>query len=430
MIEVSEIRVDVDVCTGCRECERACLYGAITVVGGVARVDQDACTLCGACVEACSEGAISELREAASAVAPPASGVWVFVETTADGLPDRTALELLTEARQIASRLGEETGAVVVTTAPELVTTPLSVYGADAVYLISARPEDVRDEAAVAAAVSDLAELNTPSVILIGATDYGRSLAPRIAARLRTGLTADCTQLHVDPVTRLLVQTRPAFSGNLMAEIVCPLRRPQMATVRPGVFAAVPLKSGSEAAWPNVAREGVATPALSCSQVRVLSCPDLARVASGVRIVRSRVLHDHAVDLESAEVIVAGGMGMRSPAGFALVERLASLLGGAVGASRAAVDAGFSVPSCQIGQTGRTVSPKVYVALGISGAVQHCVGIRGAQMVIAINEDPSAAIFQVADVGIVARVENAVPRLIELLERRQGKQVPAAQRAG
>jgi electron transfer flavoprotein alpha subunit len=395
---MSSIRVDTGVCVGCGECVGCCPYGCIKLENDVALIDLDTCVLCGSCVEACLVGAISREEAEEVRVAPKASGVWVCAEVAASGTLHPSALELLSPARDLGACLGEEVAVVVVAHEASGITPTLAAHGATKVYVIADPTLDLVDEEATARLIADLARQHRPSIMLMGATPFGRSVAPRIAAKLGTGLTADCTGLSIDSDTRLLIQTRPAFGGNLMARIICPFHRPQMATVRPGVFRAAPVR-------PVPAVEVVCSPA------------DVGFGPSRARVLSSRKLPEVCETIEGAEIIVAGGLGMGSREGFKLAQQLADVLGGAVGASRAVVDEGWVPAACQVGQTGRTVSPQVYVALGISGAVQHCVGMQSAGLVIAVNKDPHAAIFQVADLGIVAPMEEAVPRLVEMIEK-------------
>jgi electron transfer flavoprotein alpha subunit len=240
-----------------------------------------------------------------------------------------------------------------------------------------------------------------PSIVLYGATNNGRDVGPRVACALKTGLTADCTGLDIDEETRLLLSTRPAFGGNLMACIACPDHRPQMSTVRPGVFKK-PVQDGNRAG--EIVREDIH---IAPEQVRVTLVERIREVAE-------------AVNLEEAEVIVSGGRGLKSAENFALIRELADAMGGVVGASRAAVDAGWIPHAHQVGQTGRTVAPKIYVAVGISGAIQHLAGMSGSDTIIAINRDPEAPIFGVADYGIVGDLFEVVPALVQEIRSRKG----------
>ncbi|HEB75754.1 MAG TPA: electron transfer flavoprotein subunit alpha/FixB family protein, partial [Nitrospirae bacterium] len=249
--------------------------------------------------------------------------------------------------------------------------------------------------------LSRLIEEHRPEIVLTGATPIGRSFFPRVAARVRTGLTADCTSLEIDPETGNLLQVRPAFGGNIMATILCPASRPQMATVRPRV-----MKRGEY----DAARTG------EVLKIEAGGVTSRTRVAETIKEVSETM-----VNLQEADVIVAGGRGLGRPEGFEMLEELAGLLGGAVGASRAAVDEEWIPYSHQVGQTGKTVCPKVYIACGISGAVQHLVGMQSSDIIVAINKNPDAPIFNVADYAIVGDVYEVVPAIIKRLREVKGR---------
>jgi electron transfer flavoprotein alpha subunit len=306
--------------------------------------------------------------------------------------------ELLGEARRLAETLGVKVAAVLLGEQVSHLTGTLLTAGAHKVYL--AEHPLLHDflEETYAAALTELAEKYQPEIILAGATYLGRAFIPRVAAALKTGLTADCTAFGIDPDQRLLLQTRPAFGGNIMATIITPRTFPQMATARPGVF-----KPGTPAAAPagEVVRVALAG----------LSSPPRSRFVGTVAEIKERVA------LSAAEVIVAGGRGLKEAKNFKLLEELADLLGGAVGATRGAVDAGWIPYAHQIGQTGKTVSPKLYIAVGLSGATQHLVGMQSADFIVAINKDPQAPIFQVADVGLVGDLFEIVPALIQAIRK-------------
>jgi len=243
----------------------------------------------------------------------------------------------------------------------------------------------------------DLVRQKRPEVILMGATSTGRDLAPRVATRLKTGLTADCTGLEIEKGTRNLIQTRPALGGNIMASIISPHHRPQMATVRPRVM---------KKARPSGNRRG------EIIEVK----PDFTQEDKMVEVVKFIKEEREIEDLQEAEIIVSGGRGLGKAENFSLIRKLARLLGGAVGASRAVVDAGWIPSYHQVGQTGKTVQPKLYIACGISGAIQHQVGMRNSEIIVAINKDPNAPIFDIATYGIVQDLHKFLPVLIEKLE--------------
>ncbi len=317
--------------------------------------------------------------------------VWVYVEAGAEG-PNNVGLELLSEGRKLANAMGQKLAGVLIGQNISHLSKEVFAAGADQVYLVEAPELAHYSTDGYTAVFTDLIRRYTPAVILIGATHDGRDLAPRIACRVGTGLTADCTGLGIDEQTGLVAWTRPAFGGNLMATIVCRDHRPQMGTVRPSVF---------KRPVPDYSRTG-----------------EIIRVDSTVKAgeIRTRLIDVIKVctatcNLEEADIIVSGGRGLCKPENFALIEELADVLGGAVGASRAAVDAGWKPAMHQIGQTGKTVGPKIYFACGISGAIQHLAGIASSDIIIAINKDADAPIFKRADYGIVGDVLEILPLL-------------------
>ncbi|MEW6523425.1 MAG: electron transfer flavoprotein subunit alpha [Bacillota bacterium] len=387
---MGSIRIIAEKCAGCELCVAACPFGAVSMVDALAHISE-VCNLCGACVDVCAFQAIELTRPQASPAVPAAGGVWVYVEHRR-GQVAGVVYELLGEGAKLAAELGEELGAVILGDGIRPLAGDLVAHGAEVVYVADA-PElaDFRDEPYTAVMAAMVGQYQ-PAILLFGATSTGRSLAPRVAGRLRTGLTADCTGLSIDPETRLLVQTRPAFGGNIMARILCPNHRPQMATVRPKVMKRATREEG---------RQG-----------RVVEVP----VRPEDKAARTTVLElvpelTQAVNLEEADIIVSGGRGMQDPKNFRLIEDLARVLGGAVGASRAAVDAGWIPYSHQVGQTGKTVSPRVYIAVGISGAIQHLAGMQSSDIIVAINKNPDAPIFQVATYGLVGDLFEIVPAL-------------------
>jgi electron transfer flavoprotein alpha subunit len=330
----------------------------------------------------------------------PPDGIWVFAEQRGGSLAPVT-LELLGEARRLAQDLKAPVAAVLLGEGVAPVAPALLTAGAHQVYL--AEHPALKDflEEPYAAALTELARKFQPEIILAGATYLGRAFIPRVAAALKTGLTADCTAFALDPERRLLLQTRPAFGGNIMATIITPRTYPQMATARPGVFKAGP---------PEAAAGGRVIPV----ELTALGRPSRSRFIATVAEIKERV------PLNTAEVIVAGGRGLKEAKNFRLLEELADLLGGAVGATRGAVDAGWIPYHHQIGQTGKTVSPKLYIAVGLSGAAQHLVGMQSSDFIVAINKDPQAPIFQVADVALVGDLFEIVPALIQEIKKDRG----------
>jgi len=388
------LRIDLDKCTGCGNCVPACPFGLLEIVAEKVQV-KDGCTLCGACEEACDCGAI--VIEAVSQVTVPVGGyrgVWVFAEQRHSRLKG-VVYELLSKGRQLADTLDTELCAVClgydISETEQLV-----AYGADKVYLVDSPALTDFQEELYARKLVELIQEYKPEIVIAGATAQGRSFIPRVAAMLRTGLTADCTGLDIDPETGLLLQTRPTFGGNIMATIICQAKRPQMSTVRPRVF-----KKGA----PDNNRQG--------QIIRVDF--DSAGVTSRTRLLDFIEDITEKVRLEDADIIVSGGRGLGKPENFHLVAELAGVLGAAVGSSRPPVDDGWIPYSHQVGQTGKTVCPRLYIACGISGAVQHLAGMQTSDTIVAINDDPHAPIFEVATYGIVGDLFTVVPMLTEKL---------------
>lgn len=318
--------------------------------------------------------------------------LWVYVETKEDGSAKNVGLELLTPGRDLANKQGGRLVAIVIGSGVEQAVNDASAHGADQVIVVDAPEFKDYTTDAYTAAMYHLIEKYGPTTLLIGATPDGRDMGPRLACRIKTGLTADCTGLDIDPDSGNVAWTRPAFGGNLMATILCPDHRPQIGTVRPGVFK----KSATGDAKAEVVREEFH---VAPEQIRT-KLLEIIREAAG-----------ELVDLEGADIIVSGGRGVGGPEGFAPVKALADVLGATVGASRAAVDSGWISHAHQVGQTGKTVAPKLYIACGISGAIQHLAGMSGSDCIVAINKDPEAPIFDVADYGIVGNLFEVLPAL-------------------
>lgn len=327
--------------------------------------------------------------------------LFVILETE-EGTAKSVGYELLTPGRDLADKMGVKLVAVVLGKNVQSVAEKAIAYGADLAILVEGDAYEFYNSDASTYALSELIRKYQPEVVLIGATKNGRDLGPRVACKLKTGLTADCTGLDIDPETKNLLSTRPAFGGNLMATIVCPDHRPQMSTVRPGTFKKPIL---NESRTGEVIREEIS---INPSDIRT-------RILERVREVTEEI------NLEEADVIVAGGRGMKKPENFALLRELADLLGGSVAASRAATDAGWIPSAYQVGQTGKTVAPKLYIACGISGALQHIVGMSGSDVIVAINTDPNAPIFKLADYSIVGDVLEVIPAMIrEIKAKKEG----------
>lgn len=319
--------------------------------------------------------------------------LWVFIETGRTGDARSVGLELLGPGRRLADKQAGRLVAVVIGSNTAEAVKKAGAYGADEIICVDAPEYAHYTTEAYTKAICILVEKYGPTTMLIGATNIGRDLGPRVACRLRTGLTADCTSLDIDEESGNMAWTRPAFGGNLMATILCPNHRPQLGTVRPGVFKKEEPAEGRTA---PVITEDIRT---APEEIRTELIEIIAEAASEL------------VDLENAEIIVSGGRGTGGPEGFAPVRELAAALGATVGASRAAVDAGWISHSHQVGQTGKTVGPKLYIACGISGAIQHLAGMSGSDVIVAINKDPDAPIFNVADYGLVGDLHQILPLL-------------------
>ncbi len=395
------IQIIIEECTGCTLCVKACPFDAIRMVDKKAVIDLNKCTLCNACVPNCKFKAI--LLETPQEVAAAKQdlkgykGVWVFAEQK-KGKVQPVVYELLGKARELAASLGTEVAAVLLGEHLEEEIQELIWRGADKVYVVESRDlANFQDEPYTNVLIGMIKKYK-PEIVLCGATSIGRSLISRVAVRLRVGLTADCTGLDIDPGRKILLQTRPAFGGNIMATIISPNYRPQMATVRHKVF---PETVSDMKRKGKIIRDNF----------------DAAFLASRSKLLDIIDEIESTVNLAEADIIVSGGRGMGGPEKFKILEELAKVLGAAVGASRAAVDAGWMPYSHQIGQTGRTVSPKIYIACGISGQIQHLVGMQSSKIIVAINKDPDAPIFKVATYGIVGNLFEIIPAFTKKLSR-------------
>jgi electron transfer flavoprotein alpha subunit len=397
------IVIDLEKCTGCEACLDSCPYDAIDIVDEKAYLNEY-CQYCMACVTACPEGAIREIKDTSDEAPDRGAleaykGVWVFAEQR-KGAVASVAFELLGAGRRLAGELGVELSSVLLG-ADESQAQELIRWGADRVYHCDNPAFKNFNDEPCARVLSSLIDEHKPEIVLAGATPIGRSFIPRVAARLRTGLTADCTSLEIDKETKNLQQIRPAFGGNIMAAILCPNNRPQIATVRPRV-----MKRNEY----SESRTG---------EVLKVKANDLNSNTKVIETVKE--VSGLAVNLQEADIIVSGGRGLGDPRGFEMLTELAELLDGTVGASRAAVDEGWIPHRHQVGQTGKTVCPKLYIACGISGAVQHLVGMQSSDIIIAINKNPDAPIFGVATYGIVGDVYEIVPLLIKNLKEAKDK---------
>ena len=325
------------------------------------------------------------------------NGVWVIGEQR-EGKINPVTIELIGEGRKLADQLGKELAVVIAGYEVEKEVKELLHYSVDKVYYINDPLLKDFTTDGYAISIANLIERKKPEVVLVGATSIGRDIAPRIAGKVGTGLTADCTKLEIDSTDNKLLQTRPAFGGNLMATIVCPKNRPQMSTVRPGVMAKA-VRNESETGILEVV-----TPELTEKMIRT-------------RLVEILPQEKKSVTLTDARIIVSGGRGLKRAEGFELIKELADKLGAEIGASRAAVDSGWIEHSHQVGQTGTTVRPELYIACGISGAIQHLAGMSDSKYIVAINKDAKAPIFSICDYGIVGDLYEIIPEMIESLNR-------------
>ncbi|MCB2171621.1 electron transfer flavoprotein subunit alpha [archaeon] len=380
-------------CTGCGACVDVCPFGAIEMKDGKA-VITEACRACGQCIDVCPVGAII-MRETEAKETKDAKGVMIYAEMS-QGKLHKVAVELLGKAQELAAELKEPVYAVIVGSELDEAATELINRGADKVFIYD-HPElkQFRDDP-YSDLLAQCCREEDPSIFLVGATSIGRSMGPKVAAKLKTGLTADCTSLDIDPETGLLQQTRPAYGGNIMATIVTPNSSPQMATVRYKMF--------PEAKKVN-----------SPSGEIVKKPVDMSKVTDRIKVLAFEEAAEQ-LSITDADIIVSGGLGMGEPEGFKLIEKLATSLGGAVGASRPTVDEGWIDYRHQVGLSGRTVRPQLYMACGISGAVQHQAGMKTSDVIIAINKDPEAPIFKISSLGLVGDLYEVIPRLIEKIK--------------
>ncbi len=394
--------INKDKCIGCGICEDNCPFGAIIVENGIAQVG-DACSLCGSCVEECE---VEALHIEGSVVKTAIdlndwNGIWVFAEFRHGSIAPVTH-ELLGIGTKLAQQRSVPLSAIVLGTDCGQLAEELIAYGADQVYIADdAVFSDYREDVYGNVLIS-LIKKYKPEVVLAGATAIGRSVIPLVANILGAGLTADCTHLAVREEDGMLLQTRPAFGGNIMATIECPHSRPQMATVRPKVM---------QPNEPDFDRKGKVIAEILSEEL----------LHSEIEVLESIREEQEQVNIQEIDVLVAGGRGMESEKGFKLVKELASELGGAVAASRAAVDSGWISYPHQVGQTGKTVCPKLYFACGISGAVQHAVGMQSAETIVAINRDANASIFDIATYGLVGDLFEIVPLLTQKIREKRGQ---------
>lgn len=394
---MEKIKILREKCNGCGVCVDICPYEAINMINNIPVIDEN-CQLCDICVSACEQKAILIEKEVAREIAKVDLSKYKDILVFAEQYKNKVApvtFELLGKGKELAEKLNEKLLCVILGNNIFNEAKVLCSY-ADNVYIYdNSELKDFKIDL-YTHIISNLAEEIKPNIILFGATPIGRSLAPRVAVRLRTGLTADCTNLDIDKDDNL-IQTRPAFGGNVMAKILCPNSRPQMATVRYKVMKkAEKTKSGK------------------------FIMKDYSPVLSKIGIVKSKKM-SIGIDIVDADIVVSGGKGLGKPDGFKLLKEFANLIGGSIGASRAVVDEDWIDHIHQVGLSGRTVRPKLYIACGISGAVQHLAGMKTSETIVAINKDPDASIFKVAHYGIVGDLYEVIPALMKEIKNRKQK---------
>ena len=394
----NKINIDLDKCVGCGACESACPFGAISLKDGKAVVDGEKCRFCGSCVEACPVKAISMQKEEVQDAVDKSlyKGVWVYAEQR-HGEISSVVYELLNKGSELAKTLDVPLSAILIGSNISAKAQDLINRGADKVYVYDDPILAEFQDDPYSCILADLIKEEKPEIVLMGATNIGRSFASRVAAKIYTGLTADCTALEVDLETRNLMQTRPAFGGNIMATILTPRHRPQMATVRHKVFKEAKVQEGRTGEVIN-------------------KTIDAQKIINRTKFIGFFKDQSADVNISDADIIVSGGRGLGNPEGFKLIKELADLLGGAVGASRAAVDSDWIPYSHQVGQTGRTVAPKIYVACGISGQIQHMVGMSSSDTIIAINKDKDCPMMQTATYSLVGDLYEIIPAIIKELK--------------
>ena len=395
----NKIVISTDKCIGCGVCENTCPFGAISLKDAKAVIDMEKCRFCGSCVDICGVKAITMQKEEVKDIVDKSlyKGVWVYAEQR-HGEISSVVYELLNKGAELAKTLEVPLSAILIGSNISSKAQDLINRGANKVYVYDDSILAEFQDDPYSCILANLIKEEKPEIVLMGATNIGRSFASRVAAKIYTGLTADCTALEIDSKTRNLMQTRPAFGGNIMATILTPSHRPQMATVRHKVFKEAPIQEGRKGEIIN------------------------KNINSQTILNRTKFLgffkdSSAEINISDADIIVSGGRGLGNPEGFKLLTELAGLLGGAVGASRAAVDSNWISYSHQVGQTGRTVAPKIYVACGISGQIQHMVGMSSADTIIAINKDKDCPMMQTATYSLVGDLYEIIPAIINEIKK-------------
>ena len=391
------IKINGDLCTACESCVNACPYGSIKIIENTAVMTGD-CNLCGSCVDVCPVEAITLEREEFAEKVDKSKyhGIWIIGEHYKGDFP-KVIYQLISKGKELAGILSTTVTVIILGDQFDQKLDLFGEYGADEIIYVKSPILKHYYSDLYVKILYDLISEHKPEIVLIGATPTGRDFAPRVAKRLKTGLTADCTGLDIEENTRNLLQTRPTFGGSLMATIRTATSRPQMSTVRPGIFKA---KKGP-----------ISTPKIITIEKNFTEKDSVAKV---IKIITKP---QQSINLEDAQIIVAGGRGVGSKEGFKLIKELADVLGAELGGSRVAIELNWLSPDRQVGQTGKTVSPKLYIACGISGAIQHLVGMEHSEIIIAINKDPQASIFSVAHYGIVGDLHQVIPVLITEIKK-------------
>lgn len=393
-----EIKVNESTCTGCSLCRASCLYDAIEIVDKVAKINEN-CVFCGACIDVCKDDSIKITGAEEEKDFSEYSGVFVYLETHGPEIAD-VGLELASEGRKLADSLGVPLSAVTIGSGISKNCEIAFQYGVDKLYLIDNHIFEHNLDDIYSKALVQIISKYKPEIFLAGATSFGRTLIPKVAAILKTGLTADCTELAIDDEKKILLQTRPTFGGNILATIITRNARPQMATVRPHVMEKKILNDIPEDPGGRIIKIEI----------------DEKKFKTKYKMLGTEMEEGEKINITDYDVIVAGGRGLGSGDKFELLKELADALNGVVGASRAAVDAGWISYPHQVGQTGKTVNPNIYIACGISGAIQHLAGMQTSDIIIAINKDAAAPIFKVANYGIAGDLFEIIPMLIKRIK--------------